>query len=379
MPRRYQTTFTKAPRRVVACIGDSLTYNTGYTAATGTVLPHLFWPERLATQLRALGAGCKARNFGISGNTSWNLLDRFACLFQFEIPDVALIWIGGNDPGAVTTLTSLTGAGTTATATTPNPHHLTAGASVTISGASPAGYNGTVTVASTPTATTFTYAVGSGLSSPATGTITYPSPIGGSQTTLNLRTMIRWLNNASVCKGYAIDPSNLPANGLYGDRWVVQSDTSTTGGNNPTVAGAIAAGTPTVWEFRTTAPGVAGWGRVSDLGDVAKIAVGVPHYLNYSGAGDTPDGTGGHAGQDATSAAVDAAIRAAATAEGVPVCDIYEYLQARINGGYDAAGSGSWHVQPTNQHLNPYGQELVARAFLACIQAQAGWIPAISW
>lgn len=69
------------------------------------------------------------------------------------------------------TLTSLTRSGTVATATLVN-HGVSANRWVTIAGASPAGYNGTVLVTSVPTADTFTYTVGSGLSTPATGTIT---------------------------------------------------------------------------------------------------------------------------------------------------------------------------------------------------------------
>jgi hypothetical protein len=68
------------------------------------------------------------------------------------------------------TLTSLTQTGGTATATKV-AHGFTAGQTVTIAGATPSGYNVTAVIA-VPTADTFTFAVSSGLSSPATGTIT---------------------------------------------------------------------------------------------------------------------------------------------------------------------------------------------------------------
>jgi len=69
-------------------------------------------------------------------------------------------------------ITSITRSSTIATATTYGKHGLEDGQIVAISGASPAGYNGTatITVAST---TSFSYTVGGSLTTPATGTITY--------------------------------------------------------------------------------------------------------------------------------------------------------------------------------------------------------------
>ncbi len=69
------------------------------------------------------------------------------------------------------TLTSLTSAAGTATATTPNAHGFTTGDSITISGATQTQYNGTFTITVT-SSTTYTYAVSGSPSSPATGTIT---------------------------------------------------------------------------------------------------------------------------------------------------------------------------------------------------------------
>jgi hypothetical protein len=67
------------------------------------------------------------------------------------------------------TLTSLTSSSGVATATLPN-HSFFTGRWITISGATPSGYNGTVRITGT-TKDTFTYVVPSGLASPATGTI----------------------------------------------------------------------------------------------------------------------------------------------------------------------------------------------------------------
>lgn len=73
-------------------------------------------------------------------------------------------------------LASLTASGTTATATTSVNHNLQTGQLITVSGATPAGYNvsAQVTVVDTKT---FTYTVGAGLSSPATGTPVYMIPV----------------------------------------------------------------------------------------------------------------------------------------------------------------------------------------------------------
>lgn len=68
-------------------------------------------------------------------------------------------------------ISSLTRSGSTATATTVKAHGYATKDYVTIAGAVPAGFNGKVQVTVTGT-TTFTYAVSSGLSTPATGQIT---------------------------------------------------------------------------------------------------------------------------------------------------------------------------------------------------------------
>src|ERR1700730_18550751 len=66
-------------------------------------------------------------------------------------------------------LTSLTSSGTVATATTTAPHGVTTGDTflTTVAGASPAGYDGTFLATATG-ASAFTYAVPSGLTTPAT-------------------------------------------------------------------------------------------------------------------------------------------------------------------------------------------------------------------
>jgi hypothetical protein len=67
--------------------------------------------------------------------------------------------------------TTLTSVGTTATATTALPHYRAAGDRVVISGANQTEYNGSYTVVTAPTATTFTYTFAGSATTPATGTI----------------------------------------------------------------------------------------------------------------------------------------------------------------------------------------------------------------
>jgi hypothetical protein len=66
-------------------------------------------------------------------------------------------------------VTSITSSGTTATVTTRFAHNLSIGCTVVVTGCNEGPYNGTFRVASTPTATTFTYTMGGTASSPATG------------------------------------------------------------------------------------------------------------------------------------------------------------------------------------------------------------------
>ena len=66
-------------------------------------------------------------------------------------------------------LTSITSIGTTATVTTRFAHNIAAGCTVQITGADQGPYNGTFTVATVPSPTTFTYTMGSTAASPATG------------------------------------------------------------------------------------------------------------------------------------------------------------------------------------------------------------------
>jgi fibronectin-binding autotransporter adhesin len=82
--------------------------------------------------------------------------------------------------GAETNLQAAAQTGTIVTMTTRAAHGFAPGMSVTISGVTPAGYNGTYTVLGVPSGTTFTYSTGAGLT-PATafGTVEGAIYIGG--------------------------------------------------------------------------------------------------------------------------------------------------------------------------------------------------------
>lgn len=77
---------------------------------------------------------------------------------------------------ATRSVTGITRAGTTATATTAAAHALVTGDRVTVSGATQTEYNITATVTVTGT-TTFTYEVSGAPATPATGTILYAAPV----------------------------------------------------------------------------------------------------------------------------------------------------------------------------------------------------------
>src|SRR5262249_30944514 len=70
------------------------------------------------------------------------------------------------------TITTATESGTTVTITTSTAHVFGAGQSVSITGSSVAGYNGTFTILAVPSVTTFTYTAAAGLASATGGRVT---------------------------------------------------------------------------------------------------------------------------------------------------------------------------------------------------------------
>ena len=99
------STFTKT---TISCMGDSLTDLSPFYG----VRPSRMWPAQLSAALVALGASVKARNFGVGGNTTCQMLGRFSQMTNFDVPDVGIVFGGVNDPGRATTVN---GAGATTT------------------------------------------------------------------------------------------------------------------------------------------------------------------------------------------------------------------------------------------------------------------------
>lgn len=107
------------------------------------------------------------------------------------------------------------------------------------------------------------------------------------------------------------------------------------------------------------------------------LIIGNTQYLNFSSSGDTLD----------TPYASYATLRpyqqAAATAlqssypGQVAFCDLYAHMRKLIVDGDYTQGDHLWHVADSNQHLNAAGEQIVADAVLATIQAQDGWVTAL--
>lgn len=111
---------------------------------------------------------------------------------------------------------------------------------------------------------------------------------------------------------------------------------------------------------------------------VRYVLIGNTQYQNYSVGGDTVS----------TPAATYATLRpfqqAAANAliaahpGKVAYVDIYGFMRQKIVDGIVTQGDwAAWHVADANQHLNPTGEQYVADAMLATIQAQSGWLVAL--
>jgi hypothetical protein len=303
--------------KTLTSIGDS---QTDYTAAYG-VRASDTWTAVLA---KLLGDDWRGRGFGISGDTSAQNLARADVLFQYDAPEIAVIAIGVNDPGA----------SITTSATQANVQALIMAAKHKVVGRG-AGLGGGITVATA---------------------------------------------------------AALPAGGRLGERYIVLSDTSTTGGaagfhprHAATATGSVTADGNgqklAVWENRYPLAGEAGWGRVAKTGAAPtlganKIVVVPPPYRNFTTGGDTPSTP------LAANAAVRGALTAAVAAEAVSVggqptviySDLYAFMQARIQAGTDPDFSTvaydqakSWHYISNNQHYSAYGHALEAQKVYADI------------
>lgn len=373
--RRIQSSSPKARSKTIAAIGDSLTWNYIYST-----LMSEFYPEQLAILLRAAGCDVKARNFGDSGERTSQMLQRVHTLYskfktpdlsQFETPEIAIIFGGANDPGGGVTASTLTRVGTTATFTASGAHNLATGDVVTITGSNLSPYNVANAVVTVTSATVFTYVMASDPGGSSAGT-----PRFDHQTQKNIEAMIIALKNGTT--GYAGNPAMLPAGKAVGTRYLVRYDDSSTGGlagTAPATVTGAGGGATKIWIARNSSAGETGWSRIAadtSLG-VQRIIVMSMQWLHYiSGGGDTL------LTANATYAAVRVLQEAAADAQGVTFFDLYNYQRDLIVAGYEGELSGNWAATANDQHPSPYAGWTWAKGLLAHIQAQSGWITAIT-
>lgn len=181
--------------------------------------------------------------------------------------------------------------------------------------------------------------------------------------------------------------ADLPATGEVGDRLVVMTDTSTTGGvaafhsSQAARIGGAGGSAQTVWECRYPGQtGERGWGRIATAATtpthVDRIIVVGYGYENFTTGGDTPSTP------VASRAALRADQQAAVTAENVTVsgrasvvyADVYTTMHDRIVAGTDLDFSSvaydatkSWHQIQNDLHHNRYGHALVAQVCRAAM------------
>jgi lysophospholipase L1-like esterase len=269
------TTDTTRPR-YVAGIGDSHTFNGSF----GQFYKD-FYPTLLET---SLGDGTASRNFGISGNTTANIVARLGTVAAAGVPYVAVIYAGTNDS----------------------------------SGAS--------TVQASPAATASTFAVGSGVG-------------------------VRYGVGATITVGS--DTATVSA--VSGDNISV---------SEPLTSGIPAAGTAVTID--TTENLVIAANYVKALG-CTKVLIAGQHYLNFTTNGDTT------VSERADLATVRGLQSAAATEAEVVYVDLYDFMRDLIVATTYAQGDDTaWHVAVGDSHLNNTGEQILANAFYAAMQAQ-GW------
>lgn len=78
----------------ISAIGDSITFSYG----GGGLIATDHFPYKIQTSFIAAAPKLRVRNFGVSGNTTAQMVTRKACIDQFEVPDVCIIYGGLNDP-----------------------------------------------------------------------------------------------------------------------------------------------------------------------------------------------------------------------------------------------------------------------------------------
>lgn len=158
--------------------------------------------------------------------------------------DTGVITVEGHTCGSDVSVSGITQAAGTATATTGSAHGFAVNDWVTVRGANEAGYNGLVKVLTVPLTTTFTYSVAAGTASPATGTIianSFDKTFSVQTVTLAGQTKTALSTPLARCTRMYLGEQNRATN-LVGNVYVAQDVTFTAGVPASSVACMIPAG-----------------------------------------------------------------------------------------------------------------------------------------
>lgn len=376
-------------------LGDS---QTDLLAVYGVVCDEM-WHGLLPKMYKQQGINTKTRVFGQSGYTTNQILGFADCMFMYDIPKVAVIYCGVNDPNSNVT-TSTAQAGTINTITLQSNSSTRAnsyvGQVINVGGDSRTiiAYDNVTFIATVNT--NFTTAP----TSSSTYTINAPTQ---AQTQANLQALskiakygVRGINVGTGTPVTVWNTSQLPANAKVGNRLVVMQDASITGGCknsqlslNPTITGDYSSSVKqSVWECRNSQAGELGWSRVAinttpNFSDgCPNVVIVTPNYLNYSTGGDNYNTITSSGTQFSSYVPIRTAAKDASTAESVLLCDLYDYqsklIYANTNGSttfngtvvYPEASQGSftWHYADSNQHHNAYGHQTVATAIFLTLK-----------
>jgi Dockerin type I domain/PQQ enzyme repeat len=192
------------------------------------------------------------------------------------------------------TVTSLTRSAGTATATISSTTGMRAGDSITISGATPAGYNGTFTITAVPSSTTFQFAVPGTLTSPATGTIT-----------------AKWGANYKYVVGPFIKGTGNNTDTFNANGTVATTDNADSWGVNLTDTSSIFAGTT------PSATGYIAFNALLQMNRVATTVINGEVYLGFASHGDDGPYYGWLLGYNAATLANNAAFVTVPTFDGI--------------------------------------------------------------
>jgi hypothetical protein len=327
----------------IIVIGDSQSDFSG--AAQFGVPPYRSHPAILMDCLNKTGEKFKVASFGISGFTTAQMLGNGKRFLDKNTPVLGIVYGGVNDVYSNITGTATAGTANTITlqSTASAIFNSYVGQQITITSGTGSGQTKTITSYSTSRVATVDSAWSTDPNATSVYSIAAPTL---AQLTASQQALVKVLKYG--VKGKVDDvavsvwnQSSLPINSRIGDRYLVHSDSSTTGGNvnisgdmNPTIIGDYSASPiQSVWEYRNSRSGELGWGRVAIAGTsafsdgVSNVIIVSANYLNYASNGDNFPSV------FAPYADLRVAQSNAATNEGVYFCNLYDYMRKLITGG----------------------------------------------